>query len=133
MNTTSGNFRLTVLLLAGFMLSSFVQKGLDPIAGYIGAGNAHGLATYFDEIVQLTIDGREGTYSKVQAERIMKDFFRQYPSKSFTIEHASEADEVIMQYAIGTYSSGSKEFRTYIYLNKKGERMLIRELSFEYE
>lgn len=122
---------LSAIMLAG--VAPMPVNGLDAIAGYIGAGNAKGLSTHFDSFVQLTIDGREGTYSRKQAEAIMRDFFRQYPPKQFVIDHASDAGDGLTRYAIGTYVSGSKKFRTYVYLNKKGESLYIQELSFQYD
>ena len=47
---------------------------LDDIATAIRKGNAKGLSAHFDSMVELKVDKKEGTYSKAQAEQIVKDF-----------------------------------------------------------
>jgi hypothetical protein len=118
-------------LLALLFLSA--SPDLSSISGYISTGNAKGLSAHFDNIVELQLEDREGTFSRMQAEQIMKDFFRQYPPRTFTFLQDGVSEGANMQYAIGTYVSGSRKFRTYVYLKKRSGQMLIQELSFQYE
>lgn len=54
-------------------------------------GNASKIAKYFNENVDLSIDGKEDLYSKSQAEQILKNFFSAHPSKDFKIIHKGAA------------------------------------------
>ncbi|HCK23008.1 MAG TPA: hypothetical protein DHW15_12865 [Bacteroidetes bacterium] len=118
-------------LLALLFLSA--SADLSSISGYISTGNAKGLSAHFDNLVELHLDDQEGTFSRTQAEQIMKDFFRQYPPRTFSFLQDGISEGANMQYAIGTYVSGSRKFRTYVYLKKRNGQMLIQELSFQYE
>lgn len=100
------------------------------ISQAIQSSNAAELAKYFNNSIDLTIPGSEGTYSKVQAEQIIKSFFSKYPPVTFTINHKGNSKDGSM-YAIGTYKSKSQSFRTY-YLTKPIEgQLLIHQLKFE--
>ena len=118
-------------LLALLFLSA--SADLSSISGYISTGNAKGLSAHFDNLVELHLDYQEGTFSRTQAEQIMKDFFRQYQPRTFSFLQDGISEGANMQYAIGTYVSGSRKFRTYVYLKKRNGQMLIQELSFQYE
>ena len=118
-------------LLALLFLSA--SADLSSISGYISTGNAKGLSAHFDNLVELHLDDQEGTFSRTQAEQIMKDFFRQYPPRTFSFLQDGISEGANMQYAIGTYVYGSRKFRTYVYLKKRNGQMLIQELSFQYE
>lgn len=96
----------------------------------IQTSNATQLAKYFNNSIDLTIPGSEGTYSKVQAEQIVKSFFTKYPPVSFTINHKGNSNDGSM-YAIGTYVSKSQSFRTYFLTKPIGGQLLIHQLKFE--
>jgi len=88
------------------------------------------LTKFFNNSIDLTIPGSEGTYSKVQAEQILKSFFAKYPPVSFTINHKGNSNDGSL-YAIGTYKTKSQSFRTY-YLSKPIDgQMMIHQLKFE--
>ena len=72
----------TILLSAVLLLSSFkVQQGIDEVVGALKSGNATELAKYLDDNVELTLPEKSDSYSKAQAQVIIKDFF----SKIFTL------------------------------------------------
>lgn len=96
----------------------------------IQSSNSSELAKYFNNSIDLTIPNSEGTYSKVQAEQILKSFFSKYPPVSFTINHKGNSKDG-SQYAIGTYKSKSVSFRTYYLTKPIGGQLLIHQLKFE--
>lgn len=120
-------------MIAPLLIMAASFSDLESIASAIRSGNAKGLAVHLDNMVELKAGDKEGTFSKAQAEQIVKDFFSQYPPKSFTFVHDGPSSGNNSSYAIGKYVSGNKEFRTSVYLRKKGDQMLIQELSFENE
>ena len=105
----------------------------DDIGSAIGAGDAKQLASYFGSTVELTIMNREDSYSKTQAEQIVRDFFSKNPPKSFAIIHKGSSKEGT-QYAIGnlTTTKGAV-FRTSFFTRQSGGSQVIQELRFETE
>jgi hypothetical protein len=103
---------------------------LQGVAKAIQSGNARALAGYFDQSVDVTILNKEGSYSKAQAEGVVKDFFAKHRPSGFQIIHKGESGGNA-KYAIGKLSTPQGTFRTYIYVKKRGEGLLIQQLRFE--
>ena len=110
------------------------QTGVsDEIISAIKDGHSNALAKYFNNTLDLTVPGNESTYSRAQAEIIIKDFFSKFPPKSFKINHQGSAKDGSL-FFIGTYiSTNSKSFRTYFLIKKVNEKYLIQQLQFESE
>ncbi len=121
-----------LMLLAGLCGESvFAQKDLNPqIISAIKSANAKELSIWFNNPIDLTTPGNEGTYSKAQAEMIVKGFFQKYPPSSFAFNHQGKSNDGA-QYAIGTYKSGTSSFRTYLLLKVISGQPLIHQLKFE--
>ncbi len=94
----------------------------------IKAGSSKELAKYLNSSVDVTMDGDMGTYSKTQAEFILRDFFKENPPSSFTIVHQG-ASKGGLPYAIGQYLSADRTFRVWMRIKNTGERYLIHENS----
>lgn len=127
----------SVLILAMMALftslssvSVYAQDMNSKIAASIKTANARELSNYFNNTIDLTIPGNEGTYSKGQAEMIVKSFFVKYPPASFTLNHQGKSNDG-SHYAIGTYKSGSLEFRAYFLVKVLSGQPLIHQLKFE--
>ena len=72
MKTLFTSFLLGSLIL----LASFVQQSnIDEVIGALRSGNSSELSKYFDENVELTLPDKSDSYSKAQAQLIVKDFF----------------------------------------------------------
>ena len=118
---------LTLMLLTS---SNFLSNELERIGLAIQTGNSRELAKYFDNTVEITIYEKEETYSKAQAEMVLKDFFIKNRPSSFKIIHNGTSGQG-SQYGIGTLITDKGSFRTYIYLKQKGATPYIEELRFE--
>lgn len=103
---------------------------ISDIAAAIKSGNAANVSKYFNTTIDLTVPAGEGTYSKTQAEQILKDFFTKNPPKSFTINHQGASNDGSL-FAIGTYISGSTSYRSYFLLKKIASGYCIHQLEFE--
>lgn len=133
--TTRKNIFLTILLLAGIFLAAgntYAQEVTSKIAASIRSGNAKELSNYFNQTLDLSAPGSEGTFSKAQAEMIIKNFFVKYPPSSYSQNHQGKSNDG-SQYAIGVYKSGNTNFRTYFLLRNIGGKPLIHQLKFESE
>lgn len=96
------------------------QQNIDKsIQQAILSGNAEALASYFYSTIDLTIPEVQGSYSKAQAEFLMKNFFSKHPAKSFSIINEGISGSEKSRFAIGTYTSTKGDsFRVY-YLTKE--------------
>lgn len=103
------------------------QENIPPeITLSLKAGNAIELAKHFNETLEVVILDKEDYYTKVVAERIMKDFFRQYPVKDFEILH--QAGKNGARYAIGTLKTEKGNFRVYFLIKVVEQKPLIHQL-----
>jgi hypothetical protein len=103
------------------------------VSDAIKTGNVTTLARYFNTTLDISVPGNEGTYSKTQAELILKEFFTKNPPSSFKINHNGSSKDGSV-FFIGTYiSKQNKNFRTYCLLKKAGDKYLIQQLQFESE
>lgn len=106
---------------------------LNKISLAIKQSDAGKLAAYFSTTIDLETGTEDGSFSKKQAEMIMKDFFENTPVKSFTSNHNGSSDDG-SKYMIGTYKTTKNEsYRVYILLKKFENNLLINQLQFEKE
>lgn len=122
--------QIFTLVAATLLLSSFVFfSGMDEVVNGIRTGNAAMISKNFDNTVEITISDKGNTYSKSQAEMVLKDFFTSNPVKSFEIVHKGENGG--SQYCIGNLSTRGSTFRTTVYMKQKGDKQLLQEIRFE--
>ncbi|HEV8079209.1 MAG TPA: DUF4783 domain-containing protein [Chitinophagaceae bacterium] len=117
-------FKYGLLLL---MLSSFVS--LNEIVSAIKSGNASELSKHFDNTIEITLTDKKNTYSKSQAELVIKDFFKTNVVTGFEILHKD--DKTNTQFIIGNLETKNGDYRTTIYMKQKGNKQLLQELRFE--
>lgn len=114
-----------------FLLTSFsfLNKGIDDIVAALKTGNASQVARYFDNTVEITLPSKSSTYSKSQAEMILRDFFVNNTVKGFDVIHQGENAGSV--YCIGTLIARTAQYRTTVFMKQKGERQIIQEIRFE--
>ncbi|HMO61399.1 MAG TPA: DUF4783 domain-containing protein [Ferruginibacter sp.] len=112
------------------LLSAFTIKvGIEDVIGAMKAGNATQLARFFDASVEISMPDKSNSYSKSQAEMIIRDFFSNNSVKNFEIIHKGESAG--SQYCIGTLQTKSGAYRTTIFMKQKKETQVLQELRFE--
>ncbi len=107
--------KLIAVLLFIIPVSGFADVA-DDVAAAIRTGDAHQVAGYFADNVDLKVLEQENIYSKAQAELILADFFVKHPVKAFTIVHKS-VPKNDSQFAIGTLETTNGKYRVH-YLMK---------------
>jgi hypothetical protein len=120
-------------LLFGFVLvlSSFkTQTTIDEVIGALRNGNASHLSNYFDENVELTLPDKSDSYSKAQAQLIVKDFFANNGVKGFELKHKGDSPGG-SHYCIGTLQTGAGNFRTNVLTKVKNGREVVKEIRFQ--
>ena len=122
---------IAIILLIGLFASpTFAQEEeFDQIVKIVKSGNAKELVKKFAVKVELNINGDEATYSKSQAEAVLKDFFDKNPPVLFEVSHRGESKGGL-PYAIGELQSKSATFRVWIRLAKSSGKYLVSEMSF---
>lgn len=128
---------LTILMVMFFSVNTIKVYSqaeiIDKIGLAIKIGNSTDLAKQFNNSLDLEVPGNDGSYSKKQAELILKDFFAKYPPKSFTYKQQGASNDG-SKYTIANYvSTNNKSFRIYYLIKKAEGNYLIHLLQFEEE
>jgi hypothetical protein len=122
---------LRILSLLFILICSTCFAGIsDDIENALKTGKASSLAQNFNTTINLNIPGNEGTYSKAQAELILKDFFSKNPVKTYTTIHQGESKDGA-KYSIGNLITKNASYRTYCYTKQVGDKFCIKELRIE--
>src|SRR5688572_7963582 len=97
-------FFMTLMLLSGIAsLANFPQDDvIAQVREAIKAGSAKELSKFLNENVDVMIDDKLETYSKAQAEFVLRDFFKIHPASDFNIIHKG-ASKGGQPYAIGLF------------------------------
>lgn len=114
------------LLLAGSLL---MQGSIDEVIGALRSGNSSELSKFFDDNIDLTLPDKSDSYSKAQAQLIVKDFFSNNGVKGFELKHKGES--LGGHYCIGTLQTSAGNFRTNVFMKMKNNREVIRDIRFQ--
>ncbi len=122
--------RIFTLLFVGLSLTAFTFfASIDEVISAMKAGNASDVARFFDNTVEINTQEKSNSYSRSQAELVLKDFFNTNAVKSFEVMHKGENSG--SQYCIGTLVTRNGSFRTTIFMKQKGDKQLLQEITFE--
>jgi Domain of unknown function (DUF4783) len=121
----------SLLVVVTVMMSSFTQPStIDEVIGTLRTGDADGLSKYFDDNVELTLPVKSDSYSKAQAQVILKDFFVNNVVKGFELKHKGDGPGGQGQYCIGTLQTKSGNFRAHVFMKTKGSKEVVKEIRF---
>ena len=128
------------ILMFGFLLfvssayqSLFAQDEVINFARLaIKTGNHKELGKHFNDMVDLGFDGEKGSYSKTQAEFVIKDFFSKNAPTDFQYVHKGSSKEGLT-YTIGNYSSKASSYRVLVYIKEVKGIYKIEYLDFSKE
>ena len=122
--------RIFTLFTIGALLSSFTFfSSVDEVITALKAGNATDIARFFDNTVEISTPDKSSSYSKSQAELVLKDFFSSHAVKSFAVLHKGETTG--SQFCIGTLVTKSGTYRTTILMKQKGDKQLVQGITCE--
>jgi len=83
--------KIFTLIATSLVLLSFTTLvGIEDVVASLKTGNASQIARYFDNTVEITLPAKSNSYSKSQAEMILRDFFANNPVKSFEVLHKGD-------------------------------------------
>jgi hypothetical protein len=122
---------LTFLLIAIFMYtSSFGQPQVEEVAKGLYTGDISRVIKYFDKMVDITILNDRSTYSKTQAEMVLRNFFSKNTVRSFQMKYTNGPKEASV-FVIGELVTINGTFRVYIFFRQKDKQFHLREMRFE--
>lgn len=125
-------FGLAVLSISLVLVSFRPTYTLDQITAAIRVGNAGELSRYLDSRVDISLPEKSDSYSKIQAEMIIRDFFTNNGVQNFTIKHRDRAPNGSgSEFCVGVLQTHNGDYRTTLFLKQKGDRQLLQEIRFQ--
>ena len=122
--------RFFTLLTVGALLSSFTFfSSIEEVITAMKAGSSADIARFFDNTVEINTPDKSNSYSKSQAELVLRDFFSTNVVKSFTVNHKGENSG--SQFCIGTLITKNGTYRTTVFMKLKGDKQLLQAITFE--
>lgn len=95
----------------------------------IKTNNAKEMVRYFNQSVDINIEGDINNYSKAQAEFVLRDFFKKHAATDFNVLHTGSSPNGL-KYAIGKYQSGADSYNVLIRVKESDKQFLVHEISF---
>jgi hypothetical protein len=124
-------FCISVLIFNQSTSAALEPAGLvEDVSAAVKAGNSKELAKYFSPTLEIILPGSDGTFSKAQAEMIMKDFFAKSAPVSFVVNQKGNSAGGA-QFIIGTYKNKSEKLNVYILLKPVANQLMIQQMHFE--
>jgi hypothetical protein len=116
---------LLFFLLTGEKGDVYAQDNvIDNVKTAMGSGSSKEL--------ELNFDGEKSSYSKSQAEFVLKDFFKKNPPLDFEYIHQGSSKQGF-RYVIGKYTIESSSFRVYILFKKNENTYYVDTIDFTRE
>jgi hypothetical protein len=128
-NNTTMKQIFTLLTISVLMTASTVFSSIDEVIAAMKTGNAAEVARFFDNTVEINMPDKSNSYSKSQAQLVLKDFFSSNGVKSFTVIHKGENSG--SQFCIGTLVTKNASYRTTIFMKQKGDKQVLQGITFE--
>ena len=120
-----------IILFALFMPVAIDQPNMANVTKALSEGDAATLSNFFDNTIELTILASQNVYNKTQATAVLSDFFAKNKPRSFNAVHQGSSKGSSSHYTIGDMSSGTGNYRVYLYYKSVGEKPVIQEIRFE--
>jgi hypothetical protein len=123
---------LFLLMLPLSFLSAGQADIIDTTADLIRQGDMHELARNFSSTIELTVLDNENTYSSIQAEQILTDFFKHTSPKSIKMLHRITSNPNY-RFAVLMLTTTNGVYRTSFSLKSVKGRFELNELRIEAE
>ncbi len=120
---------LAVIAVSLVLFSFKPFFNIDEVAIAIRSGDVSQLSGYLDNRVDISLPDKSDTYSKSQAEMIIRDFFTTNRVQTFQVKHKGE--NAGSEFCIGILKTSTGDFRTTLFMKLKGDRQMLQELRFQ--
>ena len=105
---------------------------INNVRAALRAGSSKELAKTFNATVELNFDGEKSSYSRTQAEFVIRDFLKKHPPTDFQYIHQGSSKQGLT-YVIGKYSFENGSFRVLLYIKKFGDTFAVDLMDFSRE
>lgn len=127
---------LSVLSLASFgtvEMNTPVQDqdATSQVTEAISKGDAAGVVKFFDSSVDVEILEDNGTYSKSQAEQILKTFFSENEVQKFELTHNTSSPSSRSNAFVGWLTANGKRYRLFVQFSESESKKTIQEISIK--
>lgn len=124
---------LTLSLLVGSIQPLQAQADvINSVRDALKSGSSRDLSKYLNNTVEISINGEKASYSRNQAEFVLKDFFAKYPPQDFRYVHQGSSKEGL-KYTVGTFVHERGEFRVFMLIKQFGGSYLVDKIDFNKE
>ena len=121
---------LAVLMLSLVLVSFRPLYTIDDITYAIRLGNVGELSRYLDSRVDISLPDKSDTYSKIQAEMIIRDFFSTNGVQNFTVKQKGKNGGG-SEFLVGVLQTKNGDYRTTLFVKQKGDKQLLQEIRFQ--
>ncbi|HXB43373.1 MAG TPA: DUF4783 domain-containing protein [Puia sp.] len=118
-----------VIFLSLVLLSFRPFFSIDDVATAMRSGNANQLSRFLDNRVDISLPDKSDSYSKTQAEMVIRDFFITNGVQSFQVQRKGENGG--SEFCIGLLKTRNGDFKTVLFMKLKGVRQLLQEIRFQ--
>jgi len=118
-----------IIIISLFLLSFRPYFSIDDVATAMRSGNANQLSRYLDNRVDISLPDKSDTYSKTQAEMVIRDFFTTNGVQNFQVKHKGENGG--SEFCIGVLKTRNGDFKTVLFMKLKGDKQLLQEIRFQ--
>ncbi|MCS6794441.1 MAG: DUF4783 domain-containing protein [Raineya sp.] len=130
-----------ILIIGTLTLQAQVQRGgaevrkdMNEAESYLKHGDARNLARFFNETIEINIEGKKQNYSRTQAEFVIKDFFSKNPPIPESFESYHKGQSAGLSYSIMKYASSNGNYRVFLKIKSTPQgRNIIDAIDFTRE
>lgn len=124
---------IAVILFFFLTVTAFGQSDvISQVKETIKAGSAKELSRFLNSNVDVTLEGNVQSYSKAQAEFVLRDFFKQHPPNEVNIIHQGKSKGG-QPFAILQYKSGVDTYRLFMKIKSQGNSQYLDDIRFTRE
>lgn len=114
------------LVLVSFKSPSFT---IDAVAVAFRLGDVDQLSPYLDYRVDISLPEKSDTYSKSQAEMIIRDFFDNNGVRNFQVKQKGESGGA--EFCFGILQTRNGNYKTSLFMKHKGDKQFLQEIRFQ--
>lgn len=126
------NLIYSITLISFWLVFSGFLGITEDISAALKKGDAFKISAFFKEQVDITVLDESDLLTKLEAEKLLFDFFHSNNPSDFTILHQGKS-RTGQEYIIGTLQTNKGNFRISIYVNKSGSSEFIQQFIIEAE
>jgi hypothetical protein len=109
-------------------LSLMLSIPFNDLESAFAKGDAEKIMSYGKTKILISIESKEGVYSKSQGTQVLRSFFKDFPPNSFSFNFKGK-ESGSNSFAVGVYKSLKGDFRVSVKFQKEGGDYLIESLA----